>query len=449
MRQLLNWKLGLALVVLLPLAGVAVWFALPALEAERLRREIAEKVAVLDRDEPGWDLESRLAAINGDDLPDSENAAAALRAAASLFPSSENDAIYREQSAASDSYRFEPNEQMGTGGIGLLTDELLAKSQAGFRELAPVVTRRGVATRIRVPEDDVGSAFSLTNDHIHFVTFYAGLAATRAAEKGDSAAAGRHLLEVAAMPRACGPVFSEMGEFIRAVIMRIAAQHVERVLGLTMLADSDLAKIQADYAELAATNFLLPAAQAQRALSFARWTQLSRSEPSGWADYATLNEHFQAQLKTLEADEAFIAAASRPFAEQLAATRQAARDATFDHEGSQTLAVAKLFIEMRPGTTHMILRGRGNAGMVVAASACERYRIRTSRWPKSLAAIPHDLLREVPIDPFTGKPLAYAPTPEGVILTLQIGEREDGIKRPDEPTTDTFRLYDPAKRNIP
>ena len=99
-------------------------------------------------------------------------------------------------------------------------------------------------------------------------------------------------------------------------------------------------------------------------------------------------------------------------------------------------------------------RTRARLSCAVAGIACERFRVKTGRWPKSLAEIPGDILAEVPTDPFTGEPLRYATRDDGVTI-YSVGQdgADDGGKTPPTrsavpgPGTDlTFRLWNPVAR---
>jgi hypothetical protein len=59
--------------------------------------------------------------------------------------------------------------------------------------------------------------------------------------------------------------------------------------------------------------------------------------------------------------------------------------------------------------------------------ACRLYKIRTGRYPESLEALVPGILKEVPIDPFTGKALVYRRDGEGfIVYSLGTNEKDDG-----------------------
>jgi hypothetical protein len=62
-----------------------------------------------------------------------------------------------------------------------------------------------------------------------------------------------------------------------------------------------------------------------------------------------------------------------------------------------------------------------------AGLACKIYKNKTGRYPESLGALVPDLLPEVPIDPFTGKPLIYKiQSGELLIYSLGSNQKDDG-----------------------
>ncbi len=62
-----------------------------------------------------------------------------------------------------------------------------------------------------------------------------------------------------------------------------------------------------------------------------------------------------------------------------------------------------------------------------AGLACKIYKAKTGRYPENLEALVPDILPEVPIDPFTGKPLVFKIT-DGQLLIYSVGsnQRDDG-----------------------
>jgi hypothetical protein len=88
-----------------------------------------------------------------------------------------------------------------------------------------------------------------------------------------------------------------------------------------------------------------------------------------------------------------------------------------------------------------------------SAVAAERFRLKQGRWPQGLAELCPGFLKDVPVDPFDGKPLRFRPLDDGVLI-YSVGA--DGIdnggnvqrqKSPDEPGMDIgFQFWSVAKR---
>jgi hypothetical protein len=102
------------------------------------------------------------------------------------------------------------------------------------------------------------------------------------------------------------------------------------------------------------------------------------------------------------------------------------------------------------------LRLKAALRCAVVGLALERCRHRDGRWPDSLADVPRDILADVPLDPFDGRPLKYARRDDGVtVYSVGADGRDDGGRVPDGPDakapgTDVgFRLYDPKARGLP
>lgn len=86
----------------------------------------------------------------------------------------------------------------------------------------------------------------------------------------------------------------------------------------------------------------------------------------------------------------------------------------------------------------------------IVAVACERFRLKNNQWPKSLDELVLQYLDQVPLDPYSGKPLLFKLLPDGAVvysvgydlnddggevLPLGRGGRDRGV-----------RLYDPQHR---
>jgi hypothetical protein len=101
------------------------------------------------------------------------------------------------------------------------------------------------------------------------------------------------------------------------------------------------------------------------------------------------------------------------------------------------------------------LRTQTELRCAVAAVAAERYRRARGSWPDSPAALVPDYLRAVPLDPFDGQPLRYRKVGDGIVVySIGPDRKDDGgkldYKTPGAPGTDLgFRLWHPEKRPPP
>jgi hypothetical protein len=84
----------------------------------------------------------------------------------------------------------------------------------------------------------------------------------------------------------------------------------------------------------------------------------------------------------------------------------------------------------------MVERGARETGRLRAAAAgvaAVRFRQAEGRWPRSLEELVPKWLPEAPIDPFTGKPLAYRVDDEGVVIySVGVdGQDDGGVETPE------------------
>jgi hypothetical protein len=82
----------------------------------------------------------------------------------------------------------------------------------------------------------------------------------------------------------------------------------------------------------------------------------------------------------------------------------------------------------------------------IAMLAVERYRRRHGDWPQSLDALVPSQLKEMPLDPYDGKPLRYRPWANGVLIYAVGPDRKDdgGRFASKEPKPPALWLYKPS-----
>jgi hypothetical protein len=87
--------------------------------------------------------------------------------------------------------------------------------------------------------------------------------------------------------------------------------------------------------------------------------------------------------------------------------------------------------------------------------AVERYRLKHRKWPDSLEALKPGLLKDIPLDPFDGKPIRYRKVADGVVVySVGYDGNDDGgninRSRPQEAGVDLgYRLWDVKARRQP
>lgn len=151
-------------------------------------------------------------------------------------------------------------------------------------------------------------------------------------------------------------------------------------------------------------------------------------------------------LATLEHANELVAVSRAPEEERL---RLAKRIRPAALRGS---VVAKLFLGLcGPDVTTAFERELNltvSVRCAVVAIVCERHRLRTGTWPKTLDELPQPL----PSDPFTGQPLKYKLEDGGAVIYSVGPDGEDNggaIAHADKPQPGSdigFRLVDPVRR---
>lgn len=89
-----------------------------------------------------------------------------------------------------------------------------------------------------------------------------------------------------------------------------------------------------------------------------------------------------------------------------------------------------------------IMRNRAGLRATAVAMHVEAYRMEHGRWPAALS----DLGIDIPDDPFTGKPLLYRQSPDGVVVYSVGDDLSDDGGNVEERLDVGFRLLDPDKR---
>jgi hypothetical protein len=292
----------------------------------------------------------------------------------------------------------------------------------------------------------------------------------------DGAAAARDLVCLIHVHRSVGDEPFPISQLFRTgAYERPMARGLERLLGQCVLADADLARLQALFAEESAYDpwpMILRGARAgaqemmaavrrgavkvsyvramivnnRRAANAPRPRRTTHDVLRDWLDdHVTPNvdaDHSWAlQYWTRLLDQT----ASLPWHERAAVVA-----ALKDEEDAAPLLV------QYPLTTveqvRLFQSAQAGARCALTATAAERHRLAHGAWPRSLDALVPGLLPAVPADPFDGRPLRFRRLPDGVVI-YAVGPdgQDDGgaLDRTTTPPPQTdigIRLWDPPHR---
>jgi hypothetical protein len=288
------------------------------------------------------------------------------------------------------------------------------------------------------------------------------------AQDGDLRGAAVSCRAIVNAGRAIGDEPTLIAYLVRMALRAIAVGQTERVLGQGVLPDEDLAALQKAFGEEADERLF------QVAL---------RGERGGMDRFMQALQSGDVSVKQMQGLTAAGAPTKRWFAEEKLLYLPGAitnNRAALLERMNRLVEISKLppeeqdarLAEMRASMPHQPIlvrelepavekvagaerRTLAQLRCAAAALAAERYRLKHGRWPEALADLKGEFLRDVPTDPFDGKPLRYRRDGEGVVV-YSVGPdgKDDGGDRTTLNThkdgTDLgFRLWDVDKRRRP
>jgi len=158
-------------------------------------------------------------------------------------------------------------------------------------------------------------------------------------------------------------------------------------------------------------------------------------------DELFLLQHYQAlseSLRELGGTQPWPAIAA-----ELKAQDDMLREITGSYLGQVRYQVSSWIIPNSSRAALTTVRSETLRRLTVTAIALERYRLRHGRPPNDLDALVPELLHAVPIDPMSGKPLAYRLTAGGTFTLYSAGEdgRDDGGDPSSRVITNRFDLW--------
>src|SRR5205823_1706695 len=114
---------------------------------------------------------------------------------------------------------------------------------------------------------------------------------------------------------------------------------------------------------------------------------------------------------------------------ELPPEQQLDRLTSFDNaikkEAAHMPTLARLFLPSITKLAQLSIRVRAQLRCAVVALAAERFRLAKGRWPKDLAELIPGYLKQVPLDPYDGKPLRFRSVADGLAIYSIGPDRED------------------------
>ena len=278
---------------------------------------------------------------------------------------------------------------------------------------------------------------------------------------GDSGRAADDLLAALNVSRSVGDEPFLVSQMIRLSTRDTGVRPVEWVLGQMELPESRLAVLQDAWAKDAEEPLFLYGVRGERAgmdILFQNMTNgtvsLDASVPKPGITPISLESLglwlYRGRLPRERAAyhrgmTKAVDAARLPVHEQAAAI-----DALPPPPGDD-MKLASLVLPAVEKVAATYVRSVAKARCVAVALACERFRLKTGKWPARLVDVPKELLPIVPLDPYDGKPLRYRVFDNGVAV-YSVGKNgsDDGgaISNAGKPAgrDEGVRLWNPTDR---
>jgi hypothetical protein len=376
---------------------------------ERLREAVAEA----DRADPRW----RFADLDADraSVPFDENAAPLLMACGKLIPPELNgletgpvrtrlrDGVIDEK----------PRQDIEPAQAMLFKARELANFNRGRHDV-----KWNLANPLATPQPHV----AVTNDVVDLLT----LDAEVSAHEGKTDAALVSIRAALVAVHAIGDEPMPASQVARFWWGHFAVGALEESLRRGQGTEARLLGVQQALEAEAAEPVLRMAARAERAGLHALMTSLESGDVTR-AELSALGEHGEGtglvmtkRRETLEAIHAwlldyltrFVAITELPSEQQAPRLKELA--ATIPEAPPEAMPLLRAFPILDIATK--CHNGRSLLRCAAVGMALERYRLANGGWPETLAALVPKYLKEVPADPFDGKPVRYLRARDGVVV---------------------------------
>lgn len=434
-------------------------------------------IAELDATDPDWRAAGLCATRNARLAPPEANTAEQALAAAKLLPQP-----FDKRLQAVAWWRWRPVGEMPSSEESRSLTECLRQSGSAVAEARNLrrLPNSGVAV---VFADPIWARTQLPHAHVlHDLGLALGAEARHQAVENHGDDAIRAVRTQLAVAASIGDEPTVAGQSVRVATSFQAVFTATDVLGLCQPTEPALAELQLAFGDEAEQPRATHAIKGDRAGVFRAMQGVDRSElafadlfslrkidgpqPEGtsWGERFDARHHFKnvplQTAKAMEYHNQLLAAASLPHgpnrrSELRSIERAMAIHLTGYMSGHGTKILSLLLANLVP----LIDTETNSTALLRCAAtaiACERFRLKTGRFPKSLAELPPTLLPTIPDDPYTGNPVRLSVTGTGLVVSASSsGGIDPGIKfrersQEEEPGREIgFTLLDPKHRRRP
>lgn len=282
--------------------------------------------------------------------------------------------------------------------------------------------------------------------------------------KGDEAAESAHA--ILAVGRGLGDEPTLISQLVRIAVGAISVGTAERILGWCEVSDARLAELQTAFADEAKAPRMKAGLRGERAMMFRLMENIdngsmSIDQVSGGTPNPALEQLLKTPIRaTIPEQQATLLRMMNRMIEATDLPYGPARDAEMGASEVELKQLPRyrnvLVFLLLPALVKVSEADtRVNAQMNCAsvAMACERYRLKHKKYPEALADLSKDLLAEVLIDPYSGKPVQYKKTDDGCVVYSFGPDRIDNGGQPMDRGYQkgdiTFRLFTLEHRRKP
>jgi hypothetical protein len=459
----LLWS-GLSLLVVV----IVGTYARVKLSQYNAQKELDAIVAELDETDPGWRLDDIEAARKV--IPDEENSALVMMQIVAKMPkpTRANPPIRNPPKSWDERVSESSPEEV-------LEPDINWELRKELESIQPLLKQaRGLAlmNQGRYPITYAPDILSTSLQHVQQARDVAYLlrkdVLVRAREEDIEGALESAQASVV-VGRSIGDEPMVVSQLVRMACDNAAANNLERTLAQGEASEPALSRFQRLLAAEEGTSFLVPALRGERG----GYDVLLRNVEDGKVSFRQirtaigegLSSSFEETLESLTASSEALRAhpvvlrmhseaikiAEMPTEQQLDlfnAQHQLARS-------SEPPRLARLLFPAARKWAESDIRTHATLRCAIAALAAERFRLANKCWPKDLQELVPTYLKQVPLDPYDGKPLRMRMVEDGLAIYSIGPDLQDngGVinrRQPLAPGTDiVFRLWNVADRRKP